>query len=138
MVSQGGIDRQVGEVLSDGLSHVTDHLDHYVCRELTCRDMRWTVTVREGKIKSSVNPSAQMNNRSTVLLSLIEINAKSMKIRPRQYCSNNKDSTVQWISSLSKKANSCYNRIKQKICLHSNVILYPRASFQVLSGKVFS
>lgn len=49
MVSQGRIDCEVGEVLSDGLRHITDHLDHCVCRELVQRDMRWTVTVRDGK-----------------------------------------------------------------------------------------
>lgn len=47
MVSQGRIDCQVGEMLSDGLGHITDHLDHQVSRKLVCRDMRWTVTGRE-------------------------------------------------------------------------------------------
>lgn len=49
VVSQGGVDRHVGEVLSDGLRHVTDHLDHHVCGELGWGDVRRTVTVREGK-----------------------------------------------------------------------------------------
>lgn len=43
MVSEGGVDRQVREVVSDGLSHVTDHLDHHVCRQLSCRDVRGAV-----------------------------------------------------------------------------------------------
>lgn len=52
MVTQGRIDCQVGEVVSDGLGHVTDHLDHYICRELIWRDVRWTVTGGEGKTRS--------------------------------------------------------------------------------------
>lgn len=54
MVSQGRIDRQIGEVLSDGLGHVTDHLDHHVCRELIWRDMRWAVTGGQGRQEEAV------------------------------------------------------------------------------------
>ena len=43
MVSEGRVDRQVREIVSDGLSHVTDHLDHHVCRQLSCWDVRGAV-----------------------------------------------------------------------------------------------
>lgn len=46
MVTEGRVDGEVGEVLPDGLGHVPDHLDHRVCGELTCRDVRRTVSVR--------------------------------------------------------------------------------------------
>lgn len=61
MVTQGRIDCQVGEVLSDGLGHVTDHLDHYICRELIWRDVRWTVTGGEGKTRSSTIKPCQID-----------------------------------------------------------------------------
>lgn len=61
MVTQGRIDCQVGEVLSDGLGHVTDHLDHYICRELIWRDVRWTVTGGEGKTRSSTIKPGQID-----------------------------------------------------------------------------
>lgn len=61
MVSQGRIDCQVGEVLSDGLGHVTDHLDHHICRELIWRDVRWTVTGGEGKTRSSIIKPRQID-----------------------------------------------------------------------------
>lgn len=48
MVSQGGIDCEVGKVLSDRLRHITDHLDHGVRGELVHRDVRWTVPARNG------------------------------------------------------------------------------------------
>lgn len=46
MISNCRVDCQVGEVLSDGLGHVTDDLDDYVCRELIWRDVRWAVAER--------------------------------------------------------------------------------------------
>lgn len=54
MVSQGWIDGQVGEVVPDGLGHVTDHLDHDVCRELGWGDVRWAVTGGRGRTEEAI------------------------------------------------------------------------------------
>lgn len=49
VVTQRRINGQVGEVLSDGLSHVSDHLDDRVCGELTWRDVRGAVPAWEAR-----------------------------------------------------------------------------------------
>lgn len=40
---------QAGEVLSDGLRHVSQHVNHHLCGELAWRDVRWTVAAAEKK-----------------------------------------------------------------------------------------
>lgn len=55
VVPEGRIDRQVGEVLPDGLRHVTDHLDHRVRRELACRDVGGAVPGGRGTRTSGIS-----------------------------------------------------------------------------------
>lgn len=47
VVAQGGVDRQVGEEVSDGAGHVPDHLDHRLCGQVFNVDVRWTVTAKQ-------------------------------------------------------------------------------------------
>lgn len=67
MVPQCGVNGQVGEVLSDGLGHVSDHLDDRVCGELTWRDVRGAVTRREAKHPQNARFNHTLDYFSSIL-----------------------------------------------------------------------
>lgn len=47
VVTQSWKHRQVGKVLSNGLGHVGQHVNHHLCGELAWRYMRWTIAAAE-------------------------------------------------------------------------------------------
>lgn len=64
MVTQSWKHRQVGEVPSNGLGHVGEHVNHHLCGELARRYMWWTVAVT-AEMRNKIHDSLVIDYKYT-------------------------------------------------------------------------